>query len=74
MASKESLDDFVTGRRWAVVGASNDRSKFGNITFRELQRRGLAATADAQIARYNPPFMPAFLRRNEVLIPVRRTQ
>jgi len=40
MVSKESLDDFVGGRRWAVVGASNDRSKFGNITFRELQRRG----------------------------------
>ena len=41
---------------------------------RELQRRSLIATADAQIARYNPPFMPAFLRRNEVLIPVRRAQ
>lgn len=41
---------------------------------RELAKRGLAATGDAQIARYNPPFMPAFLRRNEVLIPVRRVQ
>jgi hypothetical protein len=39
---------------------------------RELAARGLVATGDAEIARYNPPFMPTFLRRNEVLIPVRR--
>jgi hypothetical protein len=39
---------------------------------RELTARGLVATGDAEIARYNPPFMPTFLRRNEVLIPVRR--
>lgn len=41
---------------------------------REIARRGLVATGDAQIARYDPPFMPTFLRRNEVLIEVRRTQ
>lgn len=40
MVSKERLDAFVRGQCWAVVGASTDRSKFGNITFRELQRRG----------------------------------
>ncbi len=39
---------------------------------RTLAARGLVATGDAQIARYDPPFMPTFLRRNEVLIPVRR--
>jgi hypothetical protein len=39
---------------------------------RELTARGLVAAGDAEIARYNPPFMPTFLRRNEVLIPVRR--
>jgi hypothetical protein len=40
MATREILDEFLKGRRWAVVGASEDRSKYGNITFRELQRRG----------------------------------
>jgi predicted CoA-binding protein len=40
MVSRERLDDFVHARCWAVVGASDDRSKFGNITFRELVSRG----------------------------------
>ena len=40
MASRESLDKFIRAECWAVIGASEDRSKFGNITFRELQRRG----------------------------------
>ena len=40
MVDRERLDEFVRGHCWAVVGASADRSKFGNITFRELKRRG----------------------------------
>lgn len=40
MASKEQLDRFVGADCWAVVGASEDRSKFGNMTFRELVKRG----------------------------------
>jgi len=40
MVSRERLDAFLHGERWAVVGASADRSKFGNITFRELKTRG----------------------------------
>ena len=40
MVSRERLDEFLRGRCWAVVGASPDRTKFGNITFRELRSRG----------------------------------
>ena len=40
MFAKDRLDEFIRGQRWAVVGASKDRSKFGNITLRELQQRG----------------------------------
>jgi hypothetical protein len=32
--------------------------------------RGLKSIGEPVFARYNPPFMPWFLRRNEVLIPV----
>ena len=37
MADREKLLRLVRAETWAVVGASEDRSKFGNITFRELQ-------------------------------------
>lgn len=36
----------------------------------ELGARGLAPAGEARLARYNPPFMPPFLRRNEILIPI----
>jgi hypothetical protein len=35
-----------------------------------IDRMGLTIVGDPIWARYNPPFMPWFLRRNEVLIPV----
>jgi hypothetical protein len=37
-----------------------------------IQKRGLTQTGKAVWARYDPPFMPWFLRRNEVLIPVEK--
>jgi predicted CoA-binding protein len=38
---KEALiQDFVNRRLWAVVGASQDRSKFGNRVFRSLRGAG----------------------------------
>lgn len=35
-----------------------------------MEKQGLDAVGEPIWARYNPPFMPWFLRRNEVLIPV----
>lgn len=40
MADNNQVSDFLRGECWAVVGASDDRSKFGNITFRSLKRHG----------------------------------
>jgi predicted CoA-binding protein len=40
MVSNEKVAEFLRGETWAVVGASDDRSKFGNICFRSLQRHG----------------------------------
>jgi hypothetical protein len=37
-----------------------------------IRQRGLKMAGEPVFARYNPPFMPWFLRRNEVLIPVER--
>jgi hypothetical protein len=35
-----------------------------------IERRGVKPAGEPVLARYNPPFTPWFLRRNEVLIPV----
>jgi hypothetical protein len=35
-----------------------------------IEQRGLTPMGEPVFARYNPPFMPWFLRRNEVIIPV----
>lgn len=35
-----------------------------------IQKEGLTISGAPSVARYNPPFWPAFLRRNEILIPV----
>ena len=37
-----------------------------------IRQKGLKIVGEPVFARYNPPFMPWFLRRNEVLIPVER--
>jgi hypothetical protein len=39
-----------------------------------IKEKGLKIVAEPIWARYNPPFMPWFLRRNEVLIPVAQIQ
>ena len=39
-----------------------------------IEKRGLKQIGEPIFARYNPPFMPWFLRRNEVLIPVDHPQ
>jgi hypothetical protein len=35
-----------------------------------MSTAGLVPAGEAQFARYDPPYMPPFMRRNEILIPV----
>lgn len=37
---EQAVIDFIQGKRVAVVGASRDRNKFGNMAFKELKQRG----------------------------------
>jgi hypothetical protein len=65
------------GRLMAAVKYSGTWSEEGyekNKALLEeyLRMRGLTKAGAAVWARYDPPFMPWFLRRNEVLIPVER--
>jgi effector-binding domain-containing protein len=76
----EPLDERVKlkvepGRLMAAVRYSGTWSEKGykkNKALLEefIEKRGLKTKGPAIWARYDPPFMPWFLRRNEVLIPV----
>jgi hypothetical protein len=66
-----------SGRLMAVMRYSGIWSEEGyeeNKALLEeyIQKRGLTKTGAPVWARYDPPFMPWFLRRNEVLIPVEK--
>ena len=63
------------GRRMAAIRYSGTWSKERYLKNKAaledfIRRRGLTPAGSSVWARYDPPFMPWFLRRNEVLIPV----
>ena len=76
----EPIDSRVTieqepGRQVAAVRYSGTWSRKGYEENRArllawIEKRGFKQTAEPVWARYNPPFIPWFLRRNEILIPV----
>lgn len=52
--------------RWTVESFEQHEA----LLRERMRTRGLVADGEAILARYNPPFTPWFMRRNEVLIPV----
>jgi len=64
-----------TPRKFATIRFSG---RWTENNFREhsdelvtwIRKEGLQTLGTPVIARYNPPFVPSFLRRNEILIPV----
>ena len=65
----------VPARRMAAVRYSGFWSEKNYLRYRmELEswihERGLTIVGEPVWARYNPPFTPWFIRRNEILIPV----
>ena len=80
----EPLDSSVTLRETPgqLMAAIRYSGRWGKERYEErktqllewIQNHGLKPTGEPVFARYNPPFMPWFLRRNEVLIPVERVQ
>jgi hypothetical protein len=66
-----------SGRLMAAVKYSGTWSEEGYEENKALlqeyiQKRGLTTAGEPVWARYDPPFMPWFLRRNEVLIPLEK--
>ena len=65
----------VPARRMAAVRYSGFWSEKRYLKYKSeleswIHERGLTIVGDPIWARYNPPFTPWFLRRNEILIPV----
>jgi hypothetical protein len=66
----------VPARRMAAIRYSGFWSEKRYLQHKKeldtwIQEKGLAITGEPVWARYNPPFTPWFLRRNEILIPVK---
>ena len=69
----------IPARRMAAVrysGAwSRPRYERNLARLREwMKANGVAAAGDPVWARYNPPFTPWFLRRNEILVPIEKRE
>ncbi len=65
----------VEGGRFAAVRYSGSwgREKYDKMLAKleeYIGQQGLRATGEEVFARYDPPFTPSFLRRNEILLPV----
>ncbi len=65
----------VPARRVAAVRYSGFWSEKNYLRYKSaleswIHEKGLTVVGDPLWARYNPPFTPWFLRRNEILIPV----
>ena len=58
-----------SGRWYPIRDAENLR-----VLERELAEAGWAAAAEPQSAQYDAPWVPGPLRRNEILLPVRRRE
>ena len=67
--------EVVPARRVAALSFSGSPDS-ANLSQREselrsqLARRGIQPAGEAEYAFYNSPFIPPFMRRNEILIPV----
>ena len=51
---------------WSEERYLENSKKFVSV----LEQSGVVTTGEPLFARYNPPFMPWFLRRNEILFEV----
>ena len=51
MSMEEKIRAFFAGRRFAVVGASRDRAKYGNKVLRAYQQNNLDVPGQSQCRR-----------------------
>lgn len=67
---KEDPGRLVAAIKYSGTWSKNRYEEKKSLLEDFIARRGLQTVGNPIWARYDPPFMPWFLRRNEVLIPV----
>ena len=67
---KKESKRIVAALRYSGTWSQKRYDEKQALLFNWIQKRGFKALGEPIFARYNSPFMPWFLRRNEVLIPV----
>ena len=60
----------VAARRFSGRWSESNVTKHQAALLRKLEEDGIRPRGDAELARYNSPFTPWFLRRNEIIVPI----
>ena len=60
----------VAARRFSGRWTERNFSQHRELLLKQLAELGVAVTGNPELARYNSPFTPWFLRRNEIIVPV----
>ena len=68
---REVPGQLLAVHRYSGRWTDENLAKHQAILMEALEKAGVTVTGELMSAAYNPPFMPPFLRRNEVMMPVR---
>ena len=60
----------VAARRFSGRWTERNFSQHRELLLKQLAELGVEVTGNPELARYNSPFTPWFLRRNEIIVPV----
>lgn len=70
VAIREIPGQLMAVNRYSGRWTDENQRKQQAILMASLEKAGVTTVGDMVSAAYNPPFMPPFMRRNEVMIPV----
>jgi len=82
MTTRAQIDDFLSERRWAVVGVSSSGKGFGATAYRELREKGFelvpvhptAGTIEGDQACASLSDLPEGVKRLLVVVPPEQTE